>query len=314
MSSEQKQAFWLCQEQLFGMTLQDVLSLPSSEMTAGSEEPASAISLPTSLSMSEPSSRQIWILVGIATDSAAPAPFRRLLDDLRKLKLQQSNCFIEGIKVIVVENGPRSYHSCEGDDEYMTSVAISRLQLCINEVADRSDLRCNLITIEQQIRDCASSSFFPSFCKPSLSQRASIAETRSLVQSYMHKQAQRMHRESPSCIPVAWIIDDDKRVSIDTVQQAMNVYEAREPAAVLGVDACSPPLPEAFVIRCQMVDFNHSLLMMLSAIREGNGFEDEGMSSMQIIENKLPSRSPEFYHDLSTKHWDHLKHPCVSSI
>lgn len=187
------------------------------------------------------------LVVGFVTDALVPAHVRGLLDDLVRLQAQPG---IRLSRVVIVENGPLpdgarplhelvSYYSAGG-------------------------LPIDLVTIERQRADWERGALLD---VPDMTRRRlPIAATRSILNTYV--------AHSALSVPgaAAWILDDDKRLSVRVDRGDGTTIERITPDVgtllqlrqqqvdvVIGPDTDAAPLPFVATLRTQLVDLDFLL-------------------------------------------------------
>jgi hypothetical protein len=212
-----------------------------------------------------------WFVIGITSDSTRET-VGPLLEDLRNISASQNL----KVDVIVLENGPRGCQTLEKTIK----------------TAREKGLRCSLVTLEQQARD---GPVFPSWINHDQFSRRSIAETRTMIQFYCFgiathiKKRFRLQKEA-----IVLILDDDKRIS--SLPSLSRVY-----SSVLGCDIQTPPLPAASMFRTQAVDGLHNLQRLQNCANECSDRSRENDKHMKEM--------PDYYHDLTASHFEHLECP-----
>lgn len=230
-------------------------------------------------------------VIGFVTDSDCPKHVEGLLSDLCDLAHRAG---VSGVDVLIVENGP---HCSDGP---------RRLQTVINQYRMRG-LRCFIVDIEQQQIDPDAGRLGP-IPRPG-SDRLRIAVTRTMLAYYVGHFA----KSRPGC--VAWILDDDKRLSVQIDRGDGTIVNRPSPDlaalerlreqgvdVVLGPDTESPPLPFISTLRMQLVDTVHNVAMGL-ALDPDQLWPDRGAENSAIL-----SEFRDSYYDLA-RTTEHLETP-----
>lgn len=182
------------------------------------------------------------LVVGLVTDAIPPHHVPGLLDDLLALRSRPE---VQSLRVVIVENGPKP-----SGDRPLHDLAARY---------ERSGLPIDLVTIEKQREDWELGVLLD--VPDMTTKRLPIAATRSILNTYVARCALR----TPGA--AAWILDDDKRLSIrvdlgdgvtidrptpdlDALLQLRN--EGVD--VVIGPDTDAAPLPFVATLRMQLVD------------------------------------------------------------
>jgi broad specificity phosphatase PhoE len=184
------------------------------------------------------------LVVGFVTDALVPPHVRGLLDDLMRLQAQPG---IRLSKVVIVENGPlpdgaRPLH------ELASSYSAGGLPI-------------DLVTIERQREDWERGALLD---VPDMTRkRLPIAATRTILNTYVARTALAVPGAA------AWILDDDKRLSIRVDRGDGTFIERLTPDVstllqlrqqhvdvVIGPDTDAAPLPFVATLRTQLVDLD----------------------------------------------------------
>lgn len=235
--------------------------------------------------------RPVSLIAGFVTDAIPPGHVRGLLEDLLALA---SNPSVSRLAVVVVENGP------------LPAGGERPLHVLANKFRSKG-LDLHLITIEQQREDWAKGMLLESTPDPSQS-RLPIAVTRTILNTYV---AQRAEDQSGAW---AWILDDDKRLSV-RVDCGGHVIERPSPDlaalcvlkdagvdVVIGPDTEAAPLPFTATLRGQLVDLEHHL-RLLSAVAPEAPVADRFAADSAVRASLKDS-----YYDLS-RLTEHLETP-----
>lgn len=197
------------------------------------------------------------------------------------------------LKVVLLENGGH-----DGDSR-------ERLRDVVGRMALRG-LDIDLMTLEHQRRDAAAG--FVNATEEQLSERKSIAMSRTMLQQYLYWEAK------PRPGSVVWILDDDVTldglvhhadgtVRLRSLDYAAAISELKRAghSIVLGEVTDDPPLPILSCVRTQLADLYHNL-HQLAALQPGDPYPDRGMENQEVrLEN------PDYYYDLSRSGTRHLE-------
>lgn len=229
----------------------------------------------------------VVLVVGVTADGdeRGVARIAPLLGDLLAL---QSDPRVAALDVVVVENGPGG-------------------QLLRSKIDDMigKGLRCYLADVDRQRQDAASGFFGTGFTRRG--GRVGISEARAMTQRYVR----RLMRPGS----IAWILDDDKRLTplvheggqlvrrpLDAVNAIIRLRSAGA-AVVIGVDTGAAPLPAAATLRTQLVD----LAANLAAMRTMG--PDEIWPDLTSLNVEHSRAAPDFYYDFARPHTWHLELP-----
>lgn len=223
----------------------------------------------------------LLLLVGLITDSTTPQCeplLNNLLELSRDLRLE----------VFILENGPRN----------VTNLPETALSLLVNEYCTRG-LQCCLISVEMQTDLYRNKRLNPSIPEPVVNKRLPISHARTILQQYVASVAKELQQQAELAdLKLAvLIVDDDKRFqnsSHSMIISILNKYAKPSSCneypidALFGTDVDSPPLPEPFVVRTQLVDLYHLLVRFSQC-------DCEGKYAPEAILHNLPV---DIYHDL----------------
>ncbi|GJQ28712.1 MAG: hypothetical protein HBSAPP03_05960 [Phycisphaerae bacterium] len=245
---------------------------------------------PVEVTSLQPSAQSMGFVVGFVTDANPRPHVDGLLSDLVRLKARPD---VSDVVVIVVENGP-----LPEDGTRPLHELVRRFQA--------EGLAIDLITIERQREDWAQGALIDT--PDPTRQRLPIAVSRTVLNTYVGKVAAR-HPGS-----AAWILDDDKRLSIrvdvggkSIERQTPDIaalIKLREQGAdvVIGPDTGAAPLPFTATLRMQLIDLDRHLAE----------WENTTPCSPWIdrAAEEAASRSslPDAYYDLS-RNTEHLETP-----
>ncbi len=190
----------------------------------------------------------LYFVVGFVTDPAVPGHVCGLLDDLLRLAVQPG---VRGVLVVVVENGPLLKPE-------------ARTLPALLETYRAKGLAIDWVSIERQRADWEQEALVDG--PDPTSRRLPIAVTRTILNTYVARAA----AQRPSA--VAWILDDDKRLSIQIDRgdgdfeelatpdiPALLALKASGVDVVIGPDTDAAPLPFVATLRTQLVDFDAAL-------------------------------------------------------
>lgn len=199
------------------------------------------------------------------------------------------------LKVVLLENGSHDGHS----------------RNLLRDVVGRmvgQGLSIDLKTLEDQRRDAADG--IVDATDELLSQRKSIALSRTMLQQYLYWEAK------PRPGSVVWILDDDVTldglvhdsdgaISVRRVDYvaAINDLKRAGHSIVLGKVTGDPPLPILSCVRTQLVDLHYNL-HQLAALRPGDPYPDRGHEN-QVARQE----NTDYYYDLSRSGTSHLELP-----
>lgn len=226
----------------------------------------------------------VWFVVGITADAGTPQRVVPLLQDLLLLGQQPG---IAGIDVVVLENGPLP----DGDG----------LRAAV-EAVRKQGLRLWLVPLERQQEAASAGAYGQPFARGD--GRAAIATTRSMLQVHVYALA----RLRPGA--VAWILDDDKRLTQWTAPgraaqlgDSLLRLRAAGISVALGVDAEAPPLPMLATLRGELHDLKCNLELL-------NRLGPDAVVPNRSNENReVCRRSHSPYHDLAQGDGRHLETP-----
>jgi broad specificity phosphatase PhoE/glycosyltransferase involved in cell wall biosynthesis len=237
----------------------------------------------------------IDLVVGLVTDALVPLHVRGLLDDLMRLQAQPG---IRLSKVVIVENGPlpdgaRPLH------ELVTKYSAGGLPI-------------DFVTIERQRADWERGALLD---VPDMTRRRlPIAATRSILSTYV--------AHSALAVPgaAAWILDDDKRLSIRVDRGDGTTIERITPDVgtllqlrqqqvdvVIGPDTDAAPLPFVATLRTQLVDLD-LLLATLAQLQPESSWPDR---RAEVAAERDALRDS--YYDLS-RTTEHLETPLLPPL
>jgi broad specificity phosphatase PhoE/glycosyltransferase involved in cell wall biosynthesis/SAM-dependent methyltransferase len=234
--------------------------------------------------------RKLSLVVGIVTDATAPKHANGLLEDLKRLAQQPD---IGTLTVVLVENGPIP----------------TRSNRPLHELAMKyraQGLTIELVSIEQQEADWKEGKLIDT--PNPATQRLPIALTRTILNTYVVRIAER----HPGA--AAWILDDDKRLSVD-VDTGKGVVNRRSPDVaallalrdsgvdvVIGADTGAAPLPFTATLRVQLIDLKHFL------DRLENSQPSDAWKDQSAINTLAIAGMKDCYYDLS-RNTEHLETP-----
>jgi hypothetical protein len=194
-----------------------------------------------------PSTRSLEFVIGFVTDAVPKPHVEGLLSDILSLKSRPD---VSGVTVVVVENGP-----LPKDGTRPLHDILRRFQT--------EGLAIELISTERQREDWAQGTLVDT-PDPSR-QRMPIAVSRTVLNTYVGRCAGR-HRGA-----VAWILDDDKRLSLSVYAAGVTaerptpdigaLLALRDQGVdiVIGPDTGAAPLPFTATLRMQLLDLAHHM-------------------------------------------------------
>jgi broad specificity phosphatase PhoE/glycosyltransferase involved in cell wall biosynthesis len=252
------------------------------------------VSLPVLVPIASPTepAETLDLVVGFVTDALVPLHVHGLLDDLVRLQSQPG---IRLSKVVIVENGPlpdaaRPLH------ELVRSFSAGGLPI-------------DLVTIERQHADWERGALLD---VPDMTRRRlPIAATRSILNTYV--------AHSALAVPgaAAWVLDDDKRLSVRVDRGDGTTIERITPDVgtllqlrqqqvdvVIGPDTYAAPLPFVATLRTQLVDLD-LLLGTLAQLQPESSWPDR---RAEVAAERDALRDS--YYDLS-KTTEHLETPLL---
>lgn len=246
----------------------------------------------TELAPLGPPPRPVSLIAGFVTDAMPPGHVRGLLDDLLRLT---SNPGVSRLSVVIVENGP------------VPDCGERPLHVLAEEFRTKG-LDLHLVPIEQQREDWAQGRLMESTLDPRHS-RLPIAVTRTILSTYVARRAE------DQAGAWAWILDDDKRLSVQVDCGDGRVIERASPdLAVLcalqdggadvaiGPDTDAAPLPFTATLRVQLVDLEHHLRVLSAAAPESL------LADRSAADSAVRASLEDSYYDLS-RHTEHLETP-----
>lgn len=276
MTAEQRRAYCEHAHRLFPW-------VPPLQSAFGEERSES----PTAI---ESTGEPVHLVAGFVADADQPGNASRLLDDLIRLRGEEG---LSGLDVLVLENS-----ECHRPSSELAEVV---------RRARAEGLRLQLVDRATHIR-AETLGLTPSF-GAATGRRLSIAESRTVLQSYLYAFASRR----PGA--VVWILDDDMRLSplIDDGEHVRRAYRPVVPtiqhARANGADiAIGPytgaaPLPFAATLRVQLVDLVTSLETL--AVQQ----PDDTPRSVANVHRSLRAGRCDYYYDLSRTETDRLETP-----
>ncbi len=236
------------------------------------------------------STTSMEFVVGFVTDAAPKQHVEGLLSDLVRLKARPD---VSGVTAVVVENGP-----IPKDGTRPLHELVRRFQA--------EGLAIDLITIERQREDWEQGVLVDT--PNPHDQRLLIAVSRTVLNTYVGRIATG-HPEA-----AAWILDDDKRLSIcvdvggKTIERETPDIAAlirlREQGVdvVIGPDTGAAPLPFSATLRMQLIDLDRYLSEWERSTPDAIWID------RTAEEGAARSMLPDAYYDLS-RHTEHLETP-----
>lgn len=245
---------------------------------------------PVEIAPLQHSAKQMEFVVGFVTDADPKPHVEGLLSDLVRLKARPD---VSGVTVVVVENGP-----LPKDGTRPLHDLVRRFQA--------EGLAIELITIERQREDWEQGVLVDT--PNPQSQRLPIAVSRTVLNTYVGRIAAGLPGAA------AWILDDDKRLSIrvdvggKTIERetpdvaALITLRDQGVDVVIGPDTGAAPLPFSATLRMQLIDLDRYL----------SEWERSTPDALWIdrTAEEVATRSllPDAYYDLS-RHTEHLETP-----
>lgn len=234
---------------------------------------------------------RVALVAGFVTDAEPPEHLSGLLEDLLELN---SHAGVAALRVVVVENGPAP----ERGERPLHGV--------VGQYRERG-LDVELVTLERQREDWTQGRLVDT--PDPIRNRLKIAVSRTVLNTYVGRAA----AERPGAW--AWVLDDDKRLSILVDRGEGSMVERTSPdlAAllalhkkgvdiVIGPDTEAAPLPFVATLRMQLLDLEH-LLGLLGALSPTDPWPDHSARN-----HSARALLRESYYDLS-KHTEHLETP-----
>ena len=254
-------------------------------------EPAAVPSVVWPVSDRDRAADPLFLVVGIIT-SPETSMVERLLNSLSE-KVATDKTVV--LKVVLLENGGPEPGSRE---------ALSRTV----DRASQRGLDVVVKSLEQQAADVEASVFDTTL--EELSQRKSIALSRTMLQHYLFMEAKPLQGS------VAWILDDDVVLEgltygSDASPQPRDIDYASEikslkrsgASIVLCEVTGDPPLPALSCVRSQLVDLYHNLHRLATMSPDASFPHLGNETALARLEN------PEYYYDLSSNGTSHLELP-----
>lgn len=237
-----------------------------------------------------PSTRSLELVIGFVTDATPKPHVEGLLSDILSLKSRPD---VSGVTVVVVENGP-----LPKDGTRPLHDTLHRFHT--------EGIAIELISIERQREDWAQGTLVDT-PDPSR-QRMPIAVSRTVLNTYVGRWAGR----HPGA--VAWILDDDKRLSVSVDDAGFTAVRASPDIGallalrdlgvdiVIGPDTGAAPLPFTATLRMQLLDLAHHVAVWESQTPDSPWIDE-------TADDAATRRSlQDIYYDLS-RHTDHLETP-----
>ena len=214
---------------------------------------------------------------------------------LGSLALRLGNRTDVSLRILLLENGAGAVSSRSALQEVVAS-------------ATHRGMAVDVKTLEQQEADVHAGVF--ELGVQSLSERKSIALSRTMLQHYLFLEAK------PRQGAVVWILDDDVvleglvherngsvgTTEIDYVEGILRLKKAGA-SVVIGEVTGDPPLPSLSCVRTQLVDLYHNL-HRLAALEPQSSYPDRSDENSLV---RLASR--DYYYDLSRIETDQLESP-----
>lgn len=234
---------------------------------------------------------RVDFVFGFVTDSQVPGHVGGLLDDLMRLQGQPG---VSSVLVVVVENGPLA----EPDARSLPNLV---------DGYKAKGLAIEWVPIERQRADWEQGLLLDT--PDPTRNRLPIAVTRTILNTYVARAA----LQRPGSF--AWILDDDKRLSIlvdcgdGTAEERLTPDIATLQAirtsgvdVVIGPDTDAAPLPFVATLRTQLVDFDATLATLANLGPDAPWPDRRSESAAER------SAMADTYYDLS-RHTEHLETP-----
>ncbi|KAJ1554877.1 hypothetical protein HK096_000617, partial [Nowakowskiella sp. JEL0078] len=236
------------------------------------------------------------IIVGFITDFNFPKNAEILIQELLDLQVQVKKDI--NIKILILENG--------GPDRLAESRTLKHR---IEEKFSINDNNYLSVVTQEELIEWKRLKAFPSWIEINPLKRMSIAESRTLLQLAIYVLAKSDTNS------IAWILDDDKLIQTTgkfLLWKALEINKSNPSyAAVFGVDFSSPPLPECFGIRTQMVDIYHVIMSATNLSSKLPFLSESNNASEFCVEKRFPDSN---FHDLSENDKAHLEMPARNWI
>jgi len=217
------------------------------------------------------------LVIGVITSE--PNVLLPLLISLTRLTIQKS---ISTLNILVLDNHSQS----------------STLNLVVDQ-ARGSGITISLISPAQYQQDTKSGLFGSDINLQQTKQQMSIATARTLLQRYLGISL----ANAPGAI--GWLLDDDMRIDhrADQYLQWLPEFRRNKVDVLIGAYEGSSPNPPLNGLRVQLLDLLHNL-KWLENLSATTALPDRS------IENKvIRKKYPDYYYDLSRKHYGHLEMP-----
>jgi broad specificity phosphatase PhoE/glycosyltransferase involved in cell wall biosynthesis/SAM-dependent methyltransferase len=245
---------------------------------------------PVEIAPLQRSTKSMEFVVGLVTDAAPKQHVEGLLSDLVRLKARPD---VSGVTAVVVENGP-----IPKDGTRPLHELVRRFQA--------EGLAIDLITIERQREDWEQGVLVDT--PNPHDQRLPIAVSRTVLNTYVGRIAAGLPGAA------AWILDDDKRLSIrvdaggKTIERetpdvaALIKLRDRGVDVVIGPDTGAAPLPFSATLRMQLIDIDRYLSEWERSTPDALWID---RTAEEVVTRAM---MPDAYYDLS-RHTEHLETP-----
>lgn len=217
------------------------------------------------------------LVIGVITSE--PNVLLPLLISLTRLTIHKS---ISSLSILVLDNHSQT----------------SALKQTLSQ-ARESGLTINLISPEQYQQDTKSGLFGSEISLQQTNQQMSIATARTLIQRYLGISLVN----TPGAI--GWLLDDDMRIDkrADEYLPWLPEFRLNKVDVLLGAYEGSSPNPPLNGLRVQLLDLLHNLKWL-------ENLSDTAALPDRSNENKtIREQYPDYYYDLSRKHYSHLETP-----
>jgi hypothetical protein len=164
--------------------------------------------------------------------------------------------------------------------------------------AKQMNLALTVITQAKQQQDAQAGAFGQQFCHRPTGQ-VGIAQARTMLQRYLALSLQQQNRA------YGWILDDDVRIDERALIYLswLPIFAEQGVDVIIGPFEGSSPNTAVNALRVHLLDLFHNLLW-LNNLPSDSPLPDRGNEN-----RKLRMQYPDYYYDLSRKHWGHLEMP-----
>lgn len=230
------------------------------------------------ISINDPNARKsesFSLLIGVICSS-----YKVILPLITQLETLQKASFIDNLKVVVFEN------NLQETDKKNILRKVPRLNLVFITETMQNEWVSNIGYFKDFFRN--QQGFF------------SIAQARTMLQKYI---GQMMSPKASN--EIVWILDEDMQIMDATIDGLKVLPQLKSCGLdiVLGKYEYASPNPPINGARVQLVDFWHNLNWLLS-----QGLEEK-IDDFTHENDLLIQQYPDYYYDLSRKHYGQLEHP-----